>query len=209
MGISVFRKKAEIMRQVKLFSCVFLAVTAVSTGAIAAECKNTSAYSVSNLHFPKMSIESASHKILAGTPLSARVAADAQDLSLRADAVSGRLDKVLDAMALEAGAEWYQRGCDIDIKKRPVAAPAATWAVISGETLESTLKRWAAKEGWSVIWDIEEVDSLEMMANATFKGSLQEAAEALGASLAQSGEKLVMTFHGGNKVLRVSRTKTK
>ena len=35
-------------------------------------------------------------------------------------------------MAQEAGAEWYQRGCDIDIRKRPVAAPAATWAVISG-----------------------------------------------------------------------------
>lgn len=198
------------MRQLKIRSaCVLLAFAVVSTGAAAAECKNASAYTVNNLNFPSMSIENASHKILAGSPLTARVSTDAQNLSLRADAVSGRLDTVLDAMTREVGAEWYQRGCDIDIKKRPVSAPVATWSVVSGETLEVALKRWAAQEGWSVIWDIEEIDSLEMQANATFKGTLQEAAEALGTSLAQSGEKLVMQFHGGNKVLRVSRTKTK
>lgn len=197
------------MSKAKLLTSVFLVTSVFSTGVIAAECKKATDYTVSNLNFPAMSIENASHKILAGTPLSAQVAADAKNLLLRADAVSGNLAKVLDAMSREAGAEWSQSGCDIKIKKLPVVAAPQSWSIVAGETLEKTLTRWASKEGWDVIWDIEEIESLEMMASATFTGTLQQATEALGTALAQSGEKLVISFHGGNKVLRVSRTNAK
>lgn len=89
-------------------------------------------------------------------------------------------------------------------------APTATqrtWKIRSGDYLQNVLEEWTSGTGWHPVWDIEEVSSLRLMADAEYRAdSLKDAVKQLSESLSASGEKIIFSFHNGNRLLRVSRT---
>lgn len=191
----------------KIFVSLVLASVVVSTPALSAECRPARDYKLSGLSFPKMPLDSALQKVLAGSPLSPKLSNDANNIEVSADNVSGSADAALDDLARSTGNKWTQDGCVVRISPIPKQATLPQWGVKSGETLESVIRRWVTPDGWQVVWDIQEIEALHLMADASFTGTLEEAVERLSDALALSGEQLIFTFHQGNKVLRVSRVK--
>jgi len=175
--------------------------------ANAAECQPAEKYTINALSFPKTEAENAMHKLLGGTPLLVKLQDGAKGLKVGAEKISGDLRSALDALSKEAELTWSQNGCTIELKERQRPVQQASFAVVAGESLEKTLRRWVVTEGWEVAWDIEEVEALQLGANASFSGPLEAAVTSLNKTLAKSGEKLHIHLHGGNKILRVSRTK--
>ncbi|KVM86792.1 toxin co-regulated pilus biosynthesis Q family protein [Burkholderia stagnalis] len=88
---------------------------------------------------------------------------------------------------------------------RPVPAPVAnlpTWDVRASDgTIRGVLSRWARTAGWQLVWDAPVDFSID--AQATLRGSFEDALQALVASLGRTSTPIQAILYQGNHVLRV------
>ncbi|MDC9725724.1 MAG: toxin co-regulated pilus biosynthesis Q family protein [Gammaproteobacteria bacterium] len=77
-----------------------------------------------------------------------------------------------------------------------------TWTISAGDEISSTIKKWGKQDGWQTSWDVGE--HFVVATDASFKGSLKEALNAVLKSIAHSNDlSLMADFYESNKVLRV------
>ncbi|MXN76837.1 pili assembly chaperone [Burkholderia sp. 4701] len=88
---------------------------------------------------------------------------------------------------------------------RPAPPPAAnlpTWDVRASDgTIRGVLSRWARTAGWQLVWDAPVDFSID--AQATLRGSFEDALQALVASLGRTSTPIQAILYQGNHVLRV------
>ncbi|RQR60624.1 pili assembly chaperone [Burkholderia sp. Bp9126] len=88
---------------------------------------------------------------------------------------------------------------------RPVPPPVAnlpTWDVRASDgTIRGVLSRWARTAGWQLVWDAPVDFSID--AQATLRGSFEDALQALVASLGRTSTPIQAILYQGNHVLRV------
>ncbi|MYM99005.1 toxin co-regulated pilus biosynthesis Q family protein [Duganella vulcania] len=96
---------------------------------------------------------------------------------------------------------------------RPAALPAAaaaptptpappTWQLrLSDQTLKAALLRWAASEGWQLVWEAPVDYAVER--DTSIGGSLEQAIEAVARSMAGAETPLQAIFYKGNRVIRI------
>lgn len=186
-----------------------LVVSSVFLGsAQAADCLAARSYIVKPTSFARMDVDHAVQKLLGGTPLVLHESRLPVSHQVGADKISGNLGDLLEEMGKEVGFEWAQKGCEITLSLPVrVVSKNTEWIVTEGEDLEKTLSRWGAVDGWRVLWDIDEIGGLQVGASAKFHGTIQQAITGLIDAIALSGEKIGATFHAGNNLIRISRTK--
>ncbi|KWK83516.1 toxin co-regulated pilus biosynthesis Q family protein [Burkholderia ubonensis] len=87
----------------------------------------------------------------------------------------------------------------------PAAAPvpaASSWDVRASDgTIRGVLSRWARTAGWQLVWDVPVDFSVD--AQATLRGSFEDALQALVASLGRTSTPIQAILYQGNHVLRV------
>ncbi|KWN65302.1 toxin co-regulated pilus biosynthesis Q family protein [Burkholderia ubonensis] len=87
----------------------------------------------------------------------------------------------------------------------PAAAPvpaASSWDVRASDgTIRGVLSRWARTAGWQLVWDAPVDFSVD--AQATLRGSFEDALQALVASLGRTSTPIQAILYQGNHVLRV------
>ncbi|WGS47809.1 toxin co-regulated pilus biosynthesis Q family protein (plasmid) [Burkholderia sp. JSH-S8] len=88
---------------------------------------------------------------------------------------------------------------------RPVPPPVANlpaWDVRASDgTIRGVLSRWARTAGWQLVWDAPVDFSID--AQATLRGSFEDALQALVASLGRTSTPIQAILYQGNHVLRV------
>ncbi|RQR63100.1 pili assembly chaperone [Burkholderia sp. Bp9002] len=88
---------------------------------------------------------------------------------------------------------------------RPALPPVAnlpTWDVRASDgTIRGVLSRWARTAGWQLVWDAPVDFSID--AQATLRGSFEDALQALVASLGRTSTPIQAILYQGNHVLRV------
>lgn len=88
---------------------------------------------------------------------------------------------------------------------RPEAGGVVTprvWEISPADrTLKNTLARWAAADGWQLVWELQVDYPVET--RATIEGSLDEAVGIVARTLDDSGVPIQAIFYAGNRVLRV------
>ncbi|KWK75203.1 pili assembly chaperone [Burkholderia ubonensis] len=88
---------------------------------------------------------------------------------------------------------------------QPAAAPvpaASSWDVRASDgTIRGVLSRWARTAGWQLVWDAPVDFSVD--AQATLRGSFEDALQALVASLGRTSTPIQAILYQGNHVLRV------
>ncbi|KVO55476.1 toxin co-regulated pilus biosynthesis Q family protein [Burkholderia stagnalis] len=98
-----------------------------------------------------------------------------------------------------------QAGATPAAAARPVLAPVAnlpTWDVRASDgTIRGVLSRWARTAGWQLVWDAPVDFSID--AQATLRGSFEDALQALVASLGRTSTPIQAILYQGNHVLRV------
>ncbi|KVN09189.1 pili assembly chaperone [Burkholderia stagnalis] len=98
-----------------------------------------------------------------------------------------------------------QAGATPAAAARPVPAPVAnlpTWDVRASDgTIRGVLSRWARTAGWQLVWDAPVDFSID--AQATLRGSFEDALQALVASLGRTSTPIQAILYQGNHVLRV------
>ncbi|OMG69490.1 toxin co-regulated pilus biosynthesis Q family protein [Burkholderia ubonensis] len=83
----------------------------------------------------------------------------------------------------------------------PVPA-ASSWDVRASDgTIRGVLSRWARTAGWQLVWDAPVDFSID--AQATLRGSFEDALQALVASLGRTSTPIQAILYQGNHVLRV------
>ncbi|KUZ91091.1 pili assembly chaperone [Burkholderia ubonensis] len=83
----------------------------------------------------------------------------------------------------------------------PVPA-ALSWDVRASDgTIRGVLSRWARTAGWQLVWDAPVDFSID--AQATLRGSFEDALQALVASLGRTSTPIQAILYQGNHVLRV------
>ncbi|AOK62778.1 toxin co-regulated pilus biosynthesis Q family protein [Burkholderia ubonensis] len=83
----------------------------------------------------------------------------------------------------------------------PVPA-ASSWDVRASDgTIRGVLSRWARTAGWQLVWDAPVDFSVD--AQATLRGSFEDALQALVASLGRTSTPIQAILYQGNHVLRV------
>lgn len=95
---------------------------------------------------------------------------------------------------------------DLPAADMPVAdVPLRTlpaWDVrVSDGTIRGVLSRWANTAGWQLVWDAPVDFSID--AQATLRGSFEDALQALVASLGRTSTPIQAILYRGNHVLRV------
>lgn len=76
------------------------------------------------------------------------------------------------------------------------------WDVrVSDGTIRGVLSRWANTAGWQLVWDAPVDFSID--AQATLRGSFEDALQALVASLGRTSTPIQAILYRGNHVLRV------
>ncbi|ONC74188.1 toxin co-regulated pilus biosynthesis Q family protein [Burkholderia pseudomallei] len=95
---------------------------------------------------------------------------------------------------------------DMPVADMPVAdVPLRTlpaWDVrVSDGTIRGVLSRWANTAGWQLVWDAPVDFSID--AQATLRGSFEDALQALVASLGRTSTPIQAILYRGNHVLRV------
>ncbi|AJY39499.1 toxin co-regulated pilus biosynthesis Q family protein [Burkholderia humptydooensis] len=77
-----------------------------------------------------------------------------------------------------------------------------TWDVRASDgTIRGVLSRWASTAGWQLVWDAPVDFSVD--AQATLRGSFEDALQALVASLGRTSTPIQAILYRGNHVLRV------
>ncbi|KVN10735.1 MULTISPECIES: toxin co-regulated pilus biosynthesis Q family protein [unclassified Burkholderia] len=77
-----------------------------------------------------------------------------------------------------------------------------TWDVRASDgTIRGVLSRWASAAGWQLVWDAPVDFSVD--AQATLRGSFEDALQALVASLGRTSTPIQAILYRGNHVLRV------
>ncbi|RQQ35928.1 toxin co-regulated pilus biosynthesis Q family protein [Burkholderia stagnalis] len=98
-----------------------------------------------------------------------------------------------------------QAGATPAAAARPVPPPVAnlpTWDVRASDgTIRGVLSRWARTAGWQLVWDAPVDFSID--AQATLRGSFEDALQALVASLGRTSTPIQAILYQGNHVLRV------
>ena len=61
----------------------------------------------------------------------------------------------------------------------PVAAPPEIWAVKRSSYLHETMRQWATRAGWSLVWGLGENEDLRMDAGNNFQGDFTTAVSQL------------------------------
>ncbi|MFS2008008.1 toxin co-regulated pilus biosynthesis Q family protein [Duganella sp. CT11-25] len=89
---------------------------------------------------------------------------------------------------------------------QPVAPPPPpappTWQLkASDQTLKTALLRWAASEGWQLVWEAPVDYAVER--DTTVTGSFEQAIEAVAHSMAGAETPLQAIFYKGNRVIRI------
>ncbi|AOJ06545.1 toxin co-regulated pilus biosynthesis Q family protein [Burkholderia mayonis] len=81
-------------------------------------------------------------------------------------------------------------------------APLPVWDVRASDgTIRGVLSRWARTAGWQLVWDAPVDFSID--AQATLRGSFEDALQALVASLGRTSTPIQAILYQGNHVLRV------
>ncbi|RSZ61166.1 pili assembly chaperone [Massilia atriviolacea] len=86
---------------------------------------------------------------------------------------------------------------------QPLAAPATQgWQLKAADrTLKTALLRWAASEGWQLVWEAPVDYAVER--DTTIGGSFEQAIEAVAHSMAGAETPLQAIFYKGNRVIRI------
>lgn len=86
----------------------------------------------------------------------------------------------------------------------PTPAPPAprSWQLrLSDQTLKAALLRWAASEGWQLVWEAPVDYAVER--DTSIGGSFEQAIEAVARSMAGAEAPLQAIFYKGNRVIRI------
>ena len=86
--------------------------------------------------------------------------------------------------------------------RAPVDAPAGLWAVKEGADLEGTLRGWAQRDGFTVLWRSE--FAYEINSDATFSGNLVDAIKALSYAMRDVRPAPTVDIYMGNHTVVVS-----
>lgn len=87
--------------------------------------------------------------------------------------------------------------------KGAAASAGGQWDIrMEDGDIQVSLRRWATKAGWSLVWEIDGV-VYPVIANASLNGTFEEAVEAVIKSLARIDVPPKAKFHTGNNVLRI------
>lgn len=90
---------------------------------------------------------------------------------------------------------------DMPVRDMPVR-DMPTWDVRASDgTIRGVLSRWANTAGWQLVWDAPVDFSID--AQATLRGSFEDALQALVASLGRTSAPIQAILYRGNHVLRV------
>lgn len=90
---------------------------------------------------------------------------------------------------------------DMPVRDVPVR-DMPTWDVRASDgTIRGVLSRWANTAGWQLVWDAPVDFSID--AQATLRGSFEDALQALVASLGRTSAPIQAILYRGNHVLRV------
>jgi len=76
-----------------------------------------------------------------------------------------------------------------------------SWSVRSEDTLQSTLRGWTAREGWSLVWDAR--NDYRIRASADLGGDFLSAVRALSDAVNMTSPDLTVTLYLGNRVIHV------
>lgn len=206
------------------FLIASLGLAAVSQTTRAADCGPVKDFDIKKpVNFSRTSVNDAMRKIMSGTPYVAE-GSSSNKKKIGAEQIAGNLEAVLDELTSHVGVKWSQDGCTIRFSDK-VASKAsdkskelpglaietpkeqiqASFEVKKGESLRVVLDRWTAQENWNVSWGIDEFEVIELGEAASFEGPMKHAIAKLVDAMANAGEKLDVTYHNGNKVVRVAR----
>ncbi|KWB92706.1 toxin co-regulated pilus biosynthesis Q family protein [Burkholderia ubonensis] len=103
--------------------------------------------------------------------------------------------------AAAPGAQALPAAATATTAAAPVPA-ASSWDVRASDgTIRGVLSRWARTAGWQLVWDAPVDFSVD--AQATLRGSFEDALQALVASLGRTSTPIQAILYQGNHVLRV------
>ncbi|OND82020.1 pili assembly chaperone, partial [Burkholderia pseudomallei] len=90
---------------------------------------------------------------------------------------------------------------DMPVTDVPLRTLPAWDVRVSDGTIRGVLSRWANTAGWQLVWDAPVDFSID--AQATLRGSFEDALQALVASLGRTSTPIQAILYRGNHVLRV------
>ncbi|AIO83412.1 toxin co-regulated pilus biosynthesis Q family protein [Burkholderia pseudomallei] len=90
---------------------------------------------------------------------------------------------------------------DMPVADVPLRTLPAWDVRVSDGTIRGVLSRWANTAGWQLVWDAPVDFSID--AQATLRGSFEDALQALVASLGRTSTPIQAILYRGNHVLRV------
>ncbi|KIX50440.1 pili assembly chaperone [Burkholderia pseudomallei] len=90
---------------------------------------------------------------------------------------------------------------DLPVTDVPLRTLPAWDVRVSDGTIRGVLSRWANTAGWQLVWDAPVDFSID--AQATLRGSFEDALQALVASLGRTSTPIQAILYRGNHVLRV------
>ncbi|ONC05594.1 toxin co-regulated pilus biosynthesis Q family protein [Burkholderia pseudomallei] len=90
---------------------------------------------------------------------------------------------------------------DLPVADVPLRTLPAWDVRVSDGTIRGVLSRWANTAGWQLVWDAPVDFSID--AQATLRGSFEDALQALVASLGRTSTPIQAILYRGNHVLRV------
>ncbi|MCS6476064.1 toxin co-regulated pilus biosynthesis Q family protein [Burkholderia thailandensis] len=119
-----------------------------------------------------------------------------------ASAGAARAADTMPAAAMPADADaTAARSAPQPVADMPVR-DVPTWDVRASDgTIRGVLSRWANTAGWQLVWDAPVDFSID--AQATLRGSFEDALQALVASLGRTSAPIQAILYRGNHVLRV------
>ncbi|WP_181146536.1 toxin co-regulated pilus biosynthesis Q family protein [Burkholderia multivorans] len=98
-------------------------------------------------------------------------------------------------------------GAPADLVPEAVVLPAtplttqATFALVAGQSIQTQLQSWAARAGWTVVWDVQQ--DWIVPNSATFPGGFESAAQQVIEALAANGADVRADLYTGNKSMVV------
>lgn len=81
---------------------------------------------------------------------------------------------------------------------------SAGWVVVTGATLEGTLRDWTAREGWALVWESQR--DYRFRASASLGPDFLSAVRDLADAISQTSPDLTVTLYLGNRVVHVRDT---
>lgn len=186
-------------------------------------CGNLNDFNVSNLDFKNVTVRDAVRNVLQTTDFEVVYGENLSTKRLSADAVSGPVGDVLDALSREAGITYSQEGCTVKIKSANTSAstikttvtqglapkevsqkakPDTALVIAAGQSISERVRVWARQYGYDVAWDGDYRSSMNIRIDKGFNETL----ESLANSLRNNGFNLDFTVYD-NKVVRIIESK--